>query len=185
MAYEPGPEQLQKYYDVVSQLNAGATSLKKVLSSVHLGHETFDRINDYLARDGQGQLDATKRLVKKYPHYKEVPGQAARRVGLRYQVDPVRFHFLTTDGSVYQNVPLDAKNASLVGTYWNEVDNALRGKTAGLKQFQSIVIRDITGQSYQLLTDIDAIRFWLDSMTDTEQAEFWRTLYRGRLREAA
>lgn len=176
MAYIPKPEQLQKFYDVISQLTPDA-SLKSLLSRAHLGHETFDRINRYLATSGTAGFDASKLLVKKTPQYRAVEQGPARRVGVKYRVDAPTFHLLTSSGLDVRSVPLDARNASLVGTYWNEVDNALRGKTAGLQQFQSIVISDIHGNRYHLLTDVNAIRAWLDSMTDAEQREFWRTLY--------
>ena len=176
MAYIPKPESVPKYYAVVSQLLVGVP-LKTALINAHLGHETFERVNDYQAANAQGVFDASKRLVKKIPQYKAIAGEPARRVGVKYRVDAPTFHLLTRSGLDIRSVPLDARNASLVGTYWNEVDNALRGKTAGLQQFQSIVISDIHGNRYHLLTDVNAIRAWLDSMTDAEQREFWRTLY--------
>lgn len=177
MAYTPKPEQLQKFYNVVSQLQGGAPSLKPLLKRERLGNETFNRINNYLATNTKGEVDATRLLVKKLPQYKAGEQGPARQVGMTYLVEPRYFHLLTVTGEVYYRVPLDAKNASLVGNYWNEVDNALNGRPAGLAQYQSIAIRDIHGNIYRLLTDINAILAWLDSMTDAEQNEFWATLY--------
>lgn len=172
MAYTPKPEQLQKYYQVVSDVEGGETSLKKALSRAHLGHESFDRINDYLAGS-----DATKRLVRKTPQYRTSTSGPAHRIGVTYQVEARHFHLLTSSGQIVQDVPLDARNASLMGTYWNAVDSAFEGKVGLLQTFQLVTIRDIHGQVYHLLTDVNAIRTVLGRMTEAEQREFFATIY--------
>ncbi len=172
MAYVPKPESVPKYYAVVSQLQAGVP-LKRALNYEHLGYETFTRLQRYLATSETTGYNADKELVK--------------RVGKEYQIDALPFHLLLSNGQTMRDVPLDFRNASLVGTYWNEVDNALLGRVAGLQQFQSVVISDIHGNRYHLLTDVNALRAWLDSMTGREQREFFATLYqlKGASRNAA
>jgi hypothetical protein len=87
---------------------------------------------------------------------------------------------LTPDGVLHAGVPLDKKNASLVGTYWNLVEDAMRGKPDVLRPFQSLTIYDTQGNRYRLETDVNALYRFFDSMSDEEHADFDRTFYSGR-----
>ncbi len=91
--------------------------------------------------------------------------------------DTLPFHLLTKDGTVYRDVPLDREHAALAGRYWHAVDQALLGRVADLQSFRSITISDIHGRTYHLLTDVNAIRVWLDRMSAPERRDWAATLH--------
>jgi hypothetical protein len=98
-----------------------------------------------------------------------------------YQIEqPGSTPILTADGGIITSPAVDAKTASLLGKYWNAVDNALQGDDRELRQFRHTVVQTRDGQHYRLLTNTNAIRRFFDSMSDADTADFWRTFYTGR-----
>ncbi len=82
------------------------------------------------------------------------PGKRGQAVFAGYWVrHHARMPVLTWDGAYYPETPLDKVNASLVGRYWNAVDEALRGRTAALQPFANTVIYDTAGNRYRLQTE--------------------------------
>jgi transposase-like protein len=77
----------------------------------------------------------------------------------RYVIGDAIVHMpvMTTDGRLQQGIALDDKTASLMGRYWNEVQQAMRGKPSDLASF-NITITDVFGNRYQLMTDADALQ---------------------------
>jgi hypothetical protein len=85
---------------------------------------------------------------------------------------------LADTGKVIDAPAVDSRTASLLGRYWNDVDKALRsGDGAALKKYEHTVIHTLDGQTYHLMTDLDAIRAWIAALPD--ERDFWRNLYRG------
>ena len=95
------------------------------------------------------------------------------------------FPIATADGKLFMDVPLDKADASVVGTYWNAVDNALSGRDVrALKKYRNTVVHDIRGNRYRLLSDINQHRAIRDQMTQGEADNFNEKFYRS-LRHAA
>jgi hypothetical protein len=76
------------------------------------------------------------------------------------------------------NSSANSNAASLLGRYWNDVDKArISGDGASLKKYEHTVIHTLDGQTYHLMTDLDAIRAWIAALPD--ERDFWRNLYHG------
>jgi hypothetical protein len=73
---------------------------------------------------------------------------------------------------------MDAKYLWIMANYWNEVQNAEYGRLHRLRDFTTVTVRDIEGNTYQLLTDINAIRVVKHSMSDSDTADFEQHLYK-------
>jgi len=66
--------------------------------------------------------------------------------------------FWTSDGVRHDAVPLDGKNIRLLSRYFHAVKKALNsGDEADLRAFDTVAIYDLYGNSYYLLTDINAL----------------------------
>jgi hypothetical protein len=155
---------LQAYYRVVKRLAKGE-GLGKAARAEGTTPRTINRLN-------------AERVLFDY-HYRT--GKRGQQVFDGYSVvNWARFHILAADGTVYRSVPLDRKNASLMGEYWNAVDEALKGKGAALKQFATTIVYDVDGATYRLLTNVNAIRRFFDSLGDEDAADFARNFYHGR-----
>jgi hypothetical protein len=85
---------------------------------------------------------------------------------------------LTDAGQVIAAPAVDSRTASLLGRYWNDVDKArISGDGASLQKYEHTVIHTLDGQTYHLMTDLDAIRAWIAALPD--EHAFWRNLYQG------
>jgi len=84
---------------------------------------------------------------------------------------------LVSHDAIYEHVPFDKRWASVMGLYWNAVDTALDGNAGALTALTGTTVRDRDGNRYRLLTDINDIRYSLDSMTRAELQDFNRDLY--------
>lgn len=87
------------------------------------------------------------------------------------------FHLFTADGTVYRDVPVNKRWASVVGQYWNAVDDALRGDPGDLAALTGVTVKDRAGNSYRLLTNTNTLRRVYEGMTWPELQEFNRYLY--------
>jgi hypothetical protein len=158
---------LEKYYDVVGELREG-WSLRQAAAVEGMSPRTFWRLNAersligkryYVGKRGQITFDGYT-----VQHYARMP-------------------LLTSDNILHEHVPLDAKYASLIGTYWNVEEQARRGDAQArkrLQEFTHLTIYDTEGNRYRLQTDLNALYRFHDSMTEQEQADFNRTFYSGR-----
>jgi hypothetical protein len=91
------------------------------------------------------------------------------------------FPVLTPDGTVHLYHEFDDHNLSILGRYWNTVDTAKRdGVGVFLADFKGTVIRDIEGNEYHLMTDLDAIYAWDRSLSIQDQLDFDRAFYSGK-----
>jgi hypothetical protein len=164
----PGRDRtLEKYYDVVGELREG-WSLRQATAVEGMSPRTFWRLN------------AERGMVGKQ-YYVSKRGQILFD---RYTVAiPARMPILTTANKLLPHVPLDEKNASLIGTYWNAVDKAMQGDAQALRDLRAFAYRtiyDTYGHRYQLQTDLNALFRFFDQMTAQEHADFLRTFYTGR-----
>jgi hypothetical protein len=111
------------------------------------------------------------------PIYNRRGGKPTRVMGYRIEASgstPI----LTDAGQVITPPAVDSRTASLLGRYWNDVDKALTsGNGTSLKKYEHTVIHTLDGQTYHLMTDLDAIRAWIAALPD--ERDFWRNLYHG------
>jgi hypothetical protein len=157
----------EKYYAVVADLQEG-WSLRQAAAVEDISPRTVWRLNQE-----RGLIKRQHRLTKR--GHVVVDGYEV--------VVSARMPILTSDDVPHPAVPLDAKNASLVGHYWNAVDLAMQGGAQALRDLQAFAhlpIYDIDGHRYRLQTDLNALFRFFDSMTDQERADFNRTFYTGR-----
>jgi hypothetical protein len=155
---------LQAYYRVVARLAKGEP-LGKAARAEGTTPRTVNRLDD-------------ERVLFGYLYRKGKRGQDV--FDGYWVVNWARFPILAADRTLHPAVPLDKKNASLMGAYWNAVDEALKGKDAALKQFAGTVIYDVHGTTYRLLTNVNAIRRFFDSLSEEATQDFFRNFYHGR-----
>jgi len=85
---------------------------------------------------------------------------------------------LTYDGDYYPRVGFDDLNAHVVAYYWGVVSKARKGGSdAVLRSMSRVEIRDIDGNRYRLLTDINAINEFFREMAEEEGIEQFRRVY--------
>jgi hypothetical protein len=85
------------------------------------------------------------------------------------------FPILTTDGKLFNDIPLDRKNARIVGSYWSAANKARMGDTAALDPFANSTVFDMNGNSYRLLTSVDDLIVFFEQMSDADQADYERS----------
>ncbi len=150
---------LNRYYQTVGHVQSG-DSLNRAAKKAGISPATVNRINEE-----RGLLHKT---------YKPDSTGKSRLFGLGVQrsgTAPV----LENDGGYQTRVQFDARNMSLMGEYWNAVKKAQNGGSTGdLRAMNRVEIRDVDGNRYRLLTDIDAINEFFGDMTDDELEEFDR-----------
>ncbi len=100
-----------------------------------------------------------------------------------YPAKPDAIDALLPPGSVYRNVPFDARYASTMGIYWNAVDKAEKGATGDLEALRGSTVRDRRGNGYRLLTDINQIYAVYDELyppsADADSVNRWHTRLEG------
>jgi hypothetical protein len=156
---------LARYYRVVARLAKGEP-LRTAIPAEHISPALVHRINE-------------ERVLFGYTYRTGKRGQPNVFNGLWVR-HHARMPILTTDGVLHQHVALDKKSASEIGAYWNAVDAARQGKPEALEAFRGRVIYDDSGRAYRLLTDVNAIHYVFDRMSDEDYADFSRTFYSGR-----
>jgi hypothetical protein len=71
--------------------------------------------------------------------------------------------FWTNGGVLHEAVPVDGKNIRLLARYWNAVKKATyTGDDSDLSAFGALPIFDLYGNTYQLLTDVNALMLLLE-----------------------
>jgi hypothetical protein len=85
------------------------------------------------------------------------------------------FPVITPDSTIILDEEFDAVNLSLLGGYHNAVYAALyRGQTEQLLQFRHTVLYNVSGTSYQLLTNVNALYLLFERLTEQERHDFDR-----------
>ncbi|SFF03453.1 hypothetical protein [Nitrosomonas sp. Nm166] len=85
------------------------------------------------------------------------------------------YPILTKDGKLLQDVPLDKKNASIVGQYWNAANKARLGDASSLDPFAHSIIFDMNGNQYRLLTSVDDLISIFEQMSDADLEGYERS----------
>lgn len=155
---------LLRYYHAVRELSQGK-SLRQAAKTAGIAPSTVKRYNE------------RRQLYQPVYHYKNSQPTTVKG----YQVEqPGSTPILTSDGTLILAPPVDAKMASILGSYWNAVEAALQGNDRALRTFTHTTIFDLYGNTYQLLTDVDTIYRFFESMSESDESDFWRTFYAGR-----
>jgi hypothetical protein len=81
---------------------------------------------------------------------------------------------LTSDGQVVEP-EVDRRTASLLGRYWNDVDDALRGDERALDKYRNTVVYTLDGKAHRLMSDVNDLRAWLAVNFPDGADAFWRT----------
>jgi hypothetical protein len=156
---------LARFFRVVARLAKGEP-LRTAIPAEHISSALVHRINE-------------ERVLFGYTYRTGQRGQPNVFNGLWVR-HHARMPILTADGDLHQHIALDKKSASEIGSYWNAVDEARRGKLEALEAFRGRVIYDDSGRAYRLLTDVNAVHYVFDRMSDEDYADFSRTFYSGR-----
>lgn len=153
---------LTRFYQAVQGLAQGK-SLRQAAHDAHISPATVTRLN------AERQLFSPIPRFTQVGRWSGVAGYWVRTAG----TTPI----LTHEGALITSPQVDAKTASLLGTYWNAVDAALKGDDRDLRRFAGATIFTIDGESYRLLTNANAIRRWFDQLSDADERDFWRSFY--------
>lgn len=142
---------MERFYQAIKGIASG-NSLSKAAKDAHISPATIKK------------LDAERRILHRDSDGKSWSTQSTSH-----------FPILTKDGKLIKDVPLDNKNASIVGSYWNAAHNASMGDTKSLATFANLTVFDMHGNTYQLLTSVDDLVSILDQMSDADREEYERS----------
>lgn len=142
---------MERFYQVIKGVASGK-SLSKSTKDAHISPATIKKLNavrHILHRDSDGKSWSTQSTS--------------------------HFPILTKDGKLIKDAPLDTKNASTVGSYWNAAHKASMGDTKNLATFSNLTVFDMNGNNYRLLTSVDDLISILDQMSDADREEYERS----------
>ncbi|SFM87005.1 hypothetical protein [Nitrosomonas communis] len=142
---------LERFYQAISAIASGK-SLAQAAKATHISTTTIKK------------LDIERRVLQRTPD------------GRHWEiVSSARFPILSWDGKLYKDIPLDRKNASLVGLYWNATQKAYMGETSALNDFSNAMVFDLHGNAYRLLTSVDDLVSIMDQMSDSDREGYERS----------
>ena len=154
--------QLAQYSDVTNRMREGE-SYSNALKHAHMSRDVFERIND-----SQGNFVGSTNV--------NVPGKAKRRFLGKYTATWVIPAFGDNGNSIIRELEVDRPMSSLIGKYYNAVDAALKGDSKALQRFKGVIIRDINGNTYELVTDLNLILAWMDDI-GVDSTNFYEIIY--------
>lgn len=67
-----------------------------------------------------------------------------------------RESFFNAAGTLHHSIPFDQREIRTMSAYGNAVQDAKKGRVAGLQSFADVRVHDVFGNEYSLLTDINA-----------------------------
>ena len=141
----PRPSTLDRFYAVVRRLAGGERSLTRAARAEHISVTTVYRVNQE-----RGTFS---------PRY--APGKTtARSVRVGYDIRRAsgRVSFWTADLAFHDGVLFDRNTLSVMGRYDNAVRRAMdKGTPALLAPYVGVVVYDVYGTPYPLLTDLNAL----------------------------
>lgn len=141
---QPRTSTTDRYFGVVRRLSSRQEPLGAAARAEGISPSTVWRFNE--PRNIIGKRYAPGR-----------PGRRARHVGYTITYQGVAT-FFTTDGALHRDVPLDARELSVVANYDNAIQRAKRtGDTRQLERYTGTVVYDVMGNQYALLTDSNAL----------------------------
>lgn len=139
----------ERFYQAINSIASGK-SLSKAAKKAHIAIATIKK------------LDVDRKVLHRINNkHWEIRSSAS-------------FPILTKSGKWFKEIPLDQKNASIVGRYWNAVNKAYLGDTSLLPAFTYVVIFDLHGNQYRLLTRVDDLISIMEQMNDAEREAYER-----------
>jgi hypothetical protein len=120
-----------------------------------------------------------KRYGMEHGLLEHVPHEEARRFAPSYRVSRApRFRLIQAGGLPAGPVQVDARNASILGRYWNAVKKWRRdGDASALGEFRGVVIKDVHGRRYTLAADPQEIDLAFALMSSEEREGFEQNIY--------
>lgn len=140
---------LERYYQAINGIASGK-SLSRASKDARISLDTIKK------------LDTERNTINRLNNNKwEIKSSAS-------------FPILTKDGRLFKEVSLDRKNARIVGQYWNAAHNAYLGDTSAIKTFANIVVFDLFGNQYSLLTSVNDLIAIMEQMNDADREAYER-----------
>src|SRR5215211_2707787 len=120
-----------------------------------------------------------KRYGMEHGLLEHVPHGEARRFAPSYRVGRApRFRIIQAGGLPVGPVQVDARNASILGRYWNAVKKWRRnGDASTLGEFRGVVVKDVHGRRYTLAVDPQEIDLAFALMGPEEREGFEQNIY--------
>lgn len=142
---------LDRFYQAIQEISTGK-SLSKAAKDAHISVATIKK------------LDIERQILH--------PGLDSKRWET---LRAAQFPILTKEGKLFYDIPLDRKNASLVGSYWSAAGKARMGDKTALDAFAHSMVFDISGNQYRLLTSVDDLIAFFEQMSDADQEGYERS----------
>ncbi len=142
---------LERFYQAINGIASGK-SLSKASKDAHISPTTIKN------------LDVERHILHR------ITGKKSWKIQSN-----AHFPILTKDGKLLKDIPLDRKNASLIGRYWNATRVAYMGDTSALDGFTNLTVFDMNGNTYRLLTSVDDLISIFDQMSDADRDEYERS----------
>lgn len=120
-----------------------------------------------------------KRYGTEHGLLEHVPSEEARRFAPSYRVSRVpRFRLIQAGGLPVGPVQVDARNASILGSYWNAVKKwRQQGDASALEEFRGVVVNDVHGRRYTLAADPQEIDLAFALMSPEEWEGYEQNIY--------
>lgn len=142
---------LERFYQAIKDISSGK-SLSKAAKEARISPITIKKLN------------AERKILRRTPD------------GKRWiSFSTASFPILTKDGKLFNDVPLDLKNASLVGKYWTAANKARLGDAQALNAFVHATVFDMNGNQYRLITSVDDLTSIFEQMGDADREGFERS----------
>lgn len=135
---------LERFYQAVNSVASGK-SLARAAKEAHISIATIKKLD----------IDR-KTLHRLNKHQWGIKSSAS-------------FPILNNEGKLFKEVPLDLKNARIVGQHWNAAHNVYLGDASALSAFTNTIVFDLQGNQYHLLTRIDDLISIMEQMNDADR----------------
>ncbi|AKH38462.1 MULTISPECIES: hypothetical protein [Nitrosomonas] len=142
---------LKRFYQAIEGIASGK-SLTQAAKDAHISAATIKKLN------------ADRHILYRTPDGRHWETRSA-----------AQFPILTKEGKLFQEIPLDRKNANLVGLYWNATQKAYLGDASALNSFIHITVFDMHGNDYQLLTSVDDLISIFDQINEADREGYERS----------
>lgn len=148
------PEVLDKVYEVRNRMERGE-SFTRATKEVGISPSTARRLGE-------------ERGLFFHEYSKGQP-----RIGARTSKESWRSPWWDGQSAGWVFLDVDERNSRILAEYWADVYWAMeKREPARLEKYRGTVVRDIYGNKYSLVTDLDALYAWWESMTDAELRRF-------------
>ena len=155
-------EQLSRYANVAGRVRRGE-SLSSALRQEHMSKALFERLNEqqenYVGRSYDSKGKSYRRATGDYRAGWNIPG------------------FDSQGNAISTILDVDRPTSSLLGKYYAAIGLALDNDDPSyLKKFEGITIRDLDGNTYALITDLNTLALWLQAM-GFDGTNFYEIIY--------